>query len=287
MLLSTSHYLVFLLAALAVGHSLIAPAGTAWHAHLMLAKLLLIRLSGWATGLLTPLSLGVLALLLGLCELARRRGSALAISAAIVLALALALHRLPGFTPLVLFQGKLDAHSSELRLSWQLDKLLAGLSLMLLWRPEARPRPWRQGGGQYVAIMLLLATTLALAVTLGLIQWAPRPLDLPALHWAFGNLFLTCFAEEVLFRFLLQDELTHRWQDKDWGDGAAVLLGALLFGSAHLAGGVPYALLAALAGVAYGWAYQLSRRRWVPVLLHFGFNAAHFFLFTYPFAVPK
>lgn len=57
---------------------------------------------------------------------------------------------------------------------------------------------------------------------------------------------------------------------------------AALFGLAHWAGGWSYVLLAALAGLGYALAFRASGRIEMAILAHFGLNAVHFLLLTYP-----
>ena len=55
-------------------------------------------------------------------------------------------------------------------------------------------------------------------------------------------------------------------------------------GVGHFAGGITYVLLATLAGIGYGAAYQLTDRVEASICVHFAPNLAHLVLFTYPFA---
>jgi hypothetical protein len=57
---------------------------------------------------------------------------------------------------------------------------------------------------------------------------------------------------------------------------------ALLFGAVHLAGGLPYTLLATVAGAGYAYCYHLTKRIEAPIVLHIALNAVHFVGFTYP-----
>ena len=64
----------------------------------------------------------------------------------------------------------------------------------------------------------------------------------------------------------------------------AVLAAAAAFGAAHVAGGTTYVLLATVAGLGYGAAYQLTGRVEASIFVHFTLNLTHLLLFTYPFA---
>ena len=79
---------------------------------------------------------------------------------------------------------------------------------------------------------------------------------------------LTALPEETCFRGLIQGfllRLTRR-------PVASVAAASLVFGAAHLNNGPApdwrYFLLATMAGIAYGWAYQRTRRLAAPALTH-------------------
>jgi uncharacterized protein len=74
--------------------------------------------------------------------------------------------------------------------------------------------------------------------------------------------------EELLFRGLIQNFL-----DQWWGKGSPSLIAAsLLFGAAHLnnapAPNFPYALLASIAGVFYGFTFRRAGNLLAPAMLH-------------------
>ena len=62
----------------------------------------------------------------------------------------------------------------------------------------------------------------------------------------------------------------------------ALVFSAVLFGLAHLGGGLSYALAATVAGLGYGAAYLRTQRIEAAMAVHFSVNALHFLLFTYP-----
>lgn len=101
--------------------------------------------------------------------------------------------------------------------------------------------------------------------------------------WALNNFIFVCFAEEFLFRRFIQRYLTDFFRTTQYGDLVAVVLAATLFGLAHYAGGMTYILFATLAGLFYGYSYQVTRRLWVPMAVHFGLNMIHMLFFTYPY----
>lgn len=193
--------------------------------------------------------------------------------ALLLLVLALALHKLPGVHNLPLWQGRLDLSMAPYALWWNFDKGLAGLMLLLAlpeWR-GAHAAPHRLWLGAVAA----LAAALLLALGGGLVAWAPKwPAWLPA--WGFANLLLVSLPEEALFRRAAAHLLGR------WGVPAVLLGSSLLFGLAHLPGGMVWALVAGLAGLGYGLAYLASGRVWVAALVHLGFNTLHLLGFSYP-----
>lgn len=110
-----------------------------------------------------------------------------------------------------------------------------------------------------------------------MLGWQPK---WPALFlpWLLINLSITCLAEELIFRGLLQRALVGRF-----GAVAGIGLATALFGAAHLPAGFGFAGLATLAGLGCGLAFHYSGDRlWVAVFLHGAVNSLHLLLLTYP-----
>ena len=117
----------------------------------------------------------------------------------------------------------------------------------------------------------------AAAVAGGLLAWQPKWPE-QFLAWLAVNLAVTCLAEELIFRALLQRELVRRF-----GAASGIGLAAILFGAAHLPFGTGFALLAGLAGLGYGLAFHCAGDRlWVAVSLHGLLNCLHLLLLSYP-----
>ena len=200
----------------------------------------------------------------------------------IFIALALALHWLPGFyngRGIQLQRFTDDAVPFSMYLN--LDKPLIGIWLLLVC-------PWIVGRrslrlGVYATAMgLALSTVLALggALLLGVISWAPKWPD-QAWLWLFNNLLLVTLVEEALFRGYIQGGLSRYLKNLRHGEHLALLLASLLFGLVHLGAGWHWVLLASLAGVGYGLAYRFGGLG-AAIATHFGLNLLHFGLFTYP-----
>ncbi|MFJ7283025.1 lysostaphin resistance A-like protein [Pseudomonas sp. NPDC099000] len=200
----------------------------------------------------------------------------------IILALALAMHWLPGF-----YNGRgiapqrftVDAVPFSMYLNQ--DKPLIGFWLLLVC-------PWIVGRHSLrlsiyaTALALTLSAVLALggALLLGVISWAPKWPDQAGL-WVLNNLLLVTLVEEALFRGYVQGGLSRHFKHLPYGENLALLLASLLFGLVHVGAGWHWVLLAGLAGVGYGLAYRFGGLG-AAVATHFGLNLLHFALFTYP-----
>jgi hypothetical protein len=200
----------------------------------------------------------------------------------VFMALALAMHWLPGF-----HNGRgINPHrftddAAPFALFLNLDKPLIGFWLLLVC-------PWIVGrrslrlGVFATAMGLTLSSVLALggALLLGVINWAPKWPD-QAWLWLVNNLLLVTLVEEALFRGYLQGGLSRHFKHLPYGENLALLLASLLFGLVHGGAGWQWVLLASLAGVGYGLAYRFGGLG-AAIATHFGLNLLHFGLFTYP-----
>jgi len=201
-----------------------------------------------------------------------------------ILALALAMHRLPGFSnPQLIANARFSADAIAFTQYANFDKAAVGLILLaFLCRRCGTRGEWRDMLRRILPVAAVTAVVvLAIAIAVGFV--APQ-FKLPPYTPIFliTNLLFTCVAEEAFFRGLVQDRLagalpaTRPWQT------AVVVFSGALFGLAHLGGGPVYALLATLCGVGYAYAYAVTKRIEAPIIVHFAFNAIHFIGFTYP-----
>jgi uncharacterized protein len=240
--------------------------------------------TGLAAGVLKPIAL------VSLGAWAARQGPqsqvrALGLAVTGVLALALALHILPGFdNPVVVREVRISADAAPYTLYLNFDKGAAGLVLLALLVPRASTAThWLESIRiGLLAGVLTAAVALALAVVAGLVRFDPKLAPFIG-TFLLANLLFTCVAEEAFFRGLLQERL-HRWAaGRQVGRWMPVVVSASLFGLAHAAGGLTYAVVAAVAGVGYALVYSATRRIEAAVLTHFALNAAQFVAFTYPY----
>jgi membrane protease YdiL (CAAX protease family) len=227
---------------------------------------------------------------LWLCAELRHRSTSdryrpLLLGLVIALAIALALHLVPGFpNPVVAQDVRLSAASAEMTLKANFDKGAAGLLLLAYLSPRPVAREWPRllaTGVSAGAVTAVAAIGIVAAV--GAVRLDPKWPEL-ALAWIPINLLLTCVFEEMLFRGLLQRGLQERLRANARLRHVPIALASLLFGMVHAGGGLLLIVAATVAGVGYGVAYDRSKRIEAAVLAHFTLNAAHFFLFTYPYA---
>ncbi|NHN73910.1 CPBP family intramembrane glutamic endopeptidase [Vibrio fluvialis] len=189
---------------------------------------------------------------------------------------ALMLHALPGFGNTKVLDTVLTGPmSTPFSLYLNIDKPLVFFALWLafpsLLGTQAAPH-WRN-------TLFVLPPLLGLLLVAWFLGALKPEFSLPDWLWLFAlnNLLLTCMAEEALFRGLIQQTLT-RVGGAIFGIAAA----SVLFGLAHLSGGILLVVFAALAGLGYGLAFHFSGRLWVAVASHFLFNLTHLVFFTYP-----
>jgi membrane protease YdiL (CAAX protease family) len=203
----------------------------------------------------------------------------------IVLGLLLALHLAPGFHNfLVLDKVVLSPGAEPYTLYLNFDKTVVGICLLGLCHPALlnRTTEWtratKRGAPLAVGNVMLVAVV---ALIFGYLTWQPKWTSLFWI-WAPVNLFYVCLAEEAFFRGFIQRELSAAFKGTRLGAVLAVSISALLFGLAHLAGGVTYVVLATLAGLGYAIVYQRTKSIEMSMLAHFALNTTHFILFTYP-----
>lgn len=93
------------------------------------------------------------------------------------------------------------------------------------------------------------------------------------------EMLLVAVFEELLIRGVI-----FRIAEQAWGSRRALLLTTVLFVVGHLPGDINLmgVLVTAAASLAFSAAYQLSRRLWLPIGMHFAWN----YLFSAVFSVP-
>lgn len=113
-----------------------------------------------------------------------------------------------------------------------------------------------------LAFLAYAVVALPIGFATGFIAWRPE-LDASRVLAAPLVIYLvTGVPEEFLFRGLLQNLLTRRL-----GSRAGLVIASVVFGLAHLPD-PRYVLLAAIAGLAYGWVYQRTERITASAITH-------------------
>ena len=137
------------------------------------------------------------------------------------------------------------------------------------------PAEWARGAGLGVLLGLL---TLAPLWGLGVYRIDGWGDTFPLLK-QMPEMVLVSVFEELLIRGVV-----FRIAEQAWGSRRALVLSTLLFVAAHLPGEITLlgVLVTAAASLAFTAAYQLSRRLWLPIGMHFAWN----YLFSAVFSVP-
>jgi membrane protease YdiL (CAAX protease family) len=114
---------------------------------------------------------------------------------------------------------------------------------------------------------------LPLGVWLGFLRYSPSmPKLLDVIMGAVGGYLLVALPEEILFRGIIQNLLARR-VGNEW---VALVVAAVVFGLAHLNNatrGYPvpnwaYVAMATLAGLAYGWVWQRTKKVTASAVTH-------------------
>lgn len=241
----------------------------------------------WTGGMIAMPGIAALLVLAALCH-ARQRGTstpvrALLMAAIVVLALALALHKVPGFANPLLLQGvQVSPGAAPVTQYLNVDKGAVGILLCAYFCAPARRRAeWSALRPALPVVLVTPVVVLAAALLSGTVAIDPK---LPSFTPMFlvTNLLFTCVAEEAFFRGLIQGSLLDALAGKRHGAAIAIGVAAVLFGIAHAGGGIAMIVLATLAGVGYGLAAWRSGRIEAAILAHFAVNALRFLLVTYP-----
>jgi membrane protease YdiL (CAAX protease family) len=200
-------------------------------------------------------------------------------------ALAMGLALLPGFNRVELVAPiVLSAGASPYSIGVGFPKVVTGIFILGLINPLL-VRSWGELARVLKRALPVFAITaaagMAVVVVMGYSSFAPKWTPL-FLLFAPINLFFTCLSEEAFFRGFVQRELSSIGTRRARASGIALVVAALLFGAAHFGGGLNYMIVAAIAGLGYGWAFMRDSRIEAAMFVHFGVNATHFLLFVYP-----
>lgn len=121
---------------------------------------------------------------------------------------------------------------------------------------------WRDVGVAVAAFVVYSVVALPVGLGTDFLHWHPRLSPVGVVTRPVLVYLATGVPEEFLFRGLIQNLLA-RW----WGPARALAATAVVFGLAHLPD-PRYVLLAAAAGLAYGWVYERTRRITAAAVTH-------------------
>jgi membrane protease YdiL (CAAX protease family) len=127
----------------------------------------------------------------------------------------------------------------------------------------------REVGVALGAVAGLAAVAMPLGFAIGFLHVEPRWLGLGyAVARLFGLTLFVGLPEEMLFRGVFQESFSRIWNPR-----IGLILASVVFGLSHLPKHAPplnwpYALLATVAGLAYGWVYQRTGRLAAAAVTH-------------------
>ena len=198
-----------------------------------------------------------------------------------ILSLSLGFHLIPGFQGWIVIEPVQIGEGATYEKWISFDKFSAAFLIAALALPNLLRKPdWYELIKPWWIYLITLVMVFALGGWSEYIVWDPKWTELFFI-WALLNI-VTCFTEEVFFRGYIQGELAQKLSPYRHGHHLAIWIAALLFGLAHIGGGVLYVGLASIAGLGYGYVYYRSKRIEASILLHFMVNSTHFLLFSYP-----
>ncbi len=203
---------------------------------------------------------------------------------AIILSVSLTAHILPGFNNWKILDNIcLSRTSHPYSMYLNMDKPFVGLFILGLSFPLIKS--FKEWASVIQSILPILLIGLIILVSISSItSYTDFDYKFQSIFfvWALHNLFLTCVAEEAFFRGFLQRNLCRKLRENRYGNILSLITVSILFGLAHFAGGFKYIILASVAGMVYGYAYQKTQRIEAGILCHFAVNTFHFIFLTYP-----
>lgn len=253
-------------------------------------------LFAFVNGIVDPLGLFAIAVFWAICtlhwrNLASSEGmNALRVFVLAAIAIGFASHMIPGFHNLRVFSGILiSPTSAPFTMYLNFDKTIAAIILVLSSGLISRQTSFfgmKAWGETILTAVLCVSLLISLAVLSGYVHFDPKFPD-SFWFWAFNNLLFVCFTEEVIFRGIIQNQLTQLMNRWNMSPYISIFISALLFAVAlpgHRQGGLIFLAFVTLAGLFYGYVYHRTKRLEAAMFVHFFVNLAHFLLFSYPMA---
>lgn len=193
-------------------------------------------------------------------------------------AAALFLHLIPGFNNVLVIDNLSIGATSSIPYSMYInyDKALAGLIVLL---HVAKNKQVIGNVSSHSLIFTLLAafSIVALACFSLNLAFDPKWLGNASILFVLVKSFSTAFAEEIVFRGMIQAKLA-QW----FSPTSGWILASLFFGAVHAGAGTSYMLTAFGAGLMYGYIFKKYQSILLASLCHCLVNIIHFSLLTYP-----
>jgi len=163
-----------------------------------------------------------------------------------------------------------------------LDIAIAGFLLLRRTKGVGYSIGWGSGWAFYIlgALIVFASIAIPLALKLHFLVYAPHISEWKSfLPLSVAILFFTAFPEELLFRGLLQNLLSHTTKSETLGWIAA----SILFGFSHITNmhfpNWRYVLLATIAGLFYGWTWRKTGSIFASAMVHAFVDILWHFLF--------
>ena len=234
-------------------------------------------------GLVALVALGLLCYQLDK-KVMRPLSTAVMIAGVVLLSVALAAHYVPGFYGWRVVESlTLSRDSLPFPIYLSFDKAAVGLMILGFGFPLIRRYDEWVLLLKVIAPILIVALSVlsAILIVTDYVRWDVKLPDVFFI-WAVKNLFFTCVAEEAFFRGFLQQRLSEKLENYRFGNEVSLLFIAIIFGLVHFSAGLTFVVIAMLAGIFYGYAYQKTQRIEAAILCHFIVNTFHFVFLSYP-----
>lgn len=199
--------------------------------------------------------------------------------------LTFALHVFPGFqNPILIINHQFSADAVPYTQYANFDKAVVGAVLLgyVCQCSTTLPGLWKRLRRAVLITLISAAIILLIATTLNFTHLVIKfPTFTPI--FLIVNLLFTVVAEEAFFRGFLQSQCVLLFVKNRFAPLIAIIISAVLFGLAHIAGGLTYFFLSCLLGLACAYSFYVCEQKIeAPILVHFLFNAIHFMGFSYP-----
>lgn len=190
-----------------------------------------------------------------------------------------------GFSyPLVFSLPGASGTEPRFQLHLNLSKAIAGYILLYCLWPRVKPKPLISQSVGVLMVLLSSALIILLAIFCFNLKLQPKTFE-QIVAFAAVNLLITCVAEEVFLRFLLQQQIQFALQkyvkNRLVVEAVPLLITTIIFVLIHNNLGSAIWLYAT-AGFLYGLSYTLNKSIFFPIGLHFLVNFIHFGWLSYP-----